>query len=132
MTSSVDETHLADDARQVTARYVNAMNSGDAETVLSFYTDDAVTIWEPGKPLRGQEHVDAVREFVASRPSMRAELRESYVAGDAALLVVDWSIDQPDGAGGTTHLTGTGLDVLRRGADGKWRYAVDNAYGDSV
>jgi ketosteroid isomerase-like protein len=28
-------------------------------------------------------------------------------------------------------MSGTGLDVLRRGQDGKWRFAVDNPFGEA-
>jgi uncharacterized protein (TIGR02246 family) len=130
MASTVDEPVLTDDANEVTARYVAAMNAGDVAAVLDLYTADAVSIWEPGNPIHGAAHRAAVTEFLAGRPKMQATVRESYITGDAALLVVDWTIDVTDEHGQSERLTGTGLDVLRRGPDGKWRYAIDNPYGD--
>jgi ketosteroid isomerase-like protein len=118
---------LPEDATKMTALYVRAMNSGDVDAVLSLYTEDAVSVWDPEKPTSGAEHAQAVKEFMAKRPVMRAELKESYVTGDTALLVVDWSFDIE----GEEPLAGTGLDVLRKGPDGKWRYAIDNPYGDN-
>lgn len=118
---------LPEDATQMTALYVRAMNSGDVATVLSLYTEDAVSIWDPEKPISGAEHEAAVEEFMAKKPVMRAEVKESYVTGDTALLVVDWTFDIE----GEGSLSGTGLDVLRKGADGKWRYAIDNPFGDN-
>ncbi|MBW4716728.1 YybH family protein [Saccharothrix obliqua] len=118
---------LPEEATEMTALYVRAMNSGDVEAVLSLYTEDAVSVWDPEKPISGEEHERAVREFMAQKPVMRAEVKESYVTGDTTLLVVDWSFDVP----GSETLTGTGLDVLRRGEDGKWRYAIDNPFGDN-
>jgi ketosteroid isomerase-like protein len=52
------------------------------------------------------------------------------VTSDTALLVVDWTIDIPETANaGSEHHSGIGLDVLRRGGDGQWRFAIDNPYG---
>jgi uncharacterized protein (TIGR02246 family) len=123
MNTKVDTFALTDDATKVTDVFVRAMNAGDVATVLRLYTPDAVSMWEPEKPISGQAHRDAVTEFMRRKPTMSARV----VAGDAALLVVDWTIDMP----GAERLTGTGLDVLRRGEDGKWRYAIDNPFGDS-
>jgi len=127
MTTNANAYPLTDDAAQVTDRYVRAMNAGDAEAVLRFYTEDAVSVWDPVHPVNGQEHRDAVTEFMKRKPVMSAQVRESYGTSDTALLVVDWTIDLP----GEEQLSGTGLDVLRRGTDGNWRYAVDNPFGDN-
>src|SRR5687767_10874913 len=125
MTTTVDEFALPTDATKMTDLYVRAMNAGDVAAVLRLYTDDAVSVWDPEKPLSGAEHAEAVEEFMARKPVMRAEVKESYVTGDTALLVVDWSFDVE----GEEPLSGTGLDVLRKGPDGRWRYAVDNPFG---
>jgi ketosteroid isomerase-like protein len=50
--------------------------------------------------------------------------RHVYVAGDVALLIVDWSMKSA-----SLDLSGTATDVARRGADGVWRYAIDNPFG---
>jgi uncharacterized protein (TIGR02246 family) len=118
---------LPDDATEMTALYVRAMNTGDPDAVLSLYTEDAVSVWDPEKPISGDEHRQALKDYMTKRPVMRAEVKESYVAGDTALLVVDWSFDIE----GEEPLSGTGLDVLRKGPDGKWRYAIDNPFGDN-
>jgi uncharacterized protein (TIGR02246 family) len=131
MTSGLDNSELTTDATKMTQLYVRALNSGDADAVNRLYLDDAISVWEPGSPINGQARHDSVVEFVARKPSMRAEVRESYVTGDTALMVVDWTIDVTGENGEPEHLTGVGLDVLRRGEDGYWRYAVDNPFGDS-
>ncbi|MGK4592820.1 hypothetical protein [Amycolatopsis sp. w19] len=47
--------------------------------------------------------------------------RQVHVAGDLALLIVDWSIEG--------HLAATATDVAKRGEDGLWRYVIDNPFG---
>lgn len=112
-------------------RYVEAFNSGDLDAINAMYTDDAVSVWEPGNPLTGAARKAALAEFIAQKPRMTATLRESHVTSTTALLVVDWAIDIPTPDGGTEHLEGVGLDVLRRGAEGEWRFAIDNPFGGS-
>ncbi|GAA2709636.1 MULTISPECIES: SgcJ/EcaC family oxidoreductase [Streptomyces] len=124
-------TQLTNDVEKHTALYVEAFNAGDADAVNAFYTEDAVAVWEPGQPLTGQARIDSVKEFLAHRPRMTAVPRQSFVTGDTALLIVDWQIDTVDEDGNPEHLEGVGVDVLRKGADGHWRYAVDDPYGQA-
>ncbi len=129
MTSSLDNFELTDKASEVTALYVRAFNAGDPDIVNRLYTDEAVSVWDPDNPLSGQARRESVAEFMAQKPKMTAVVRESYITNDTALMVVDWTIDATDEDGAPVQHTGVGLDVLRRGPDGKWRYAIDNPHG---
>ncbi|WP_156754232.1 YybH family protein [Actinokineospora pegani] len=132
MTSTISKIEPTTDPTELTALYVRAMNSGDLDTVLGLYADDAVSVWEPGNPISGAEHQEKVREYLELKPKMSATLRESHVTGDTALLVVDWVLDIPAGEDHEAeHHTGIGLDVVRKGPDGRWRYVIDNPFGDA-
>lgn len=111
------------------AQYVEAFNAGDFEAMDAFYTDDAVAVWEPGVPLTGQARRDAQREFLTRNPKISTSTRDAFIADDTALLIVDWVIETVDDEGRPERLTGIGVDVLRLGTDGVWRYAVDDPYG---
>jgi uncharacterized protein (TIGR02246 family) len=128
MSSTVDTVDLVREAEEHGHRYVAAFNAGDIATLDTMYTEDAISVWEPGSPLSGQARKDALREFIAQKPRMTANLRESHVTGDTALLVVDWTIELPTPEG-VQELSGVGLDVLRR-RDGQWLFAVDNPFGE--
>ncbi|MFF4716299.1 YybH family protein [Streptomyces eurythermus] len=110
--------------------YVRAFNSGDPDAVNEHYTDEAVSAWDPAQPLSGQARKDSLAEFLALKPTLTAKIRESHVTRDTALLTVDWTMEVPGEDGEVERLTGIGTDVLTRGADGNWRYAVDAPYGD--
>lgn len=122
-------SQLLENLEKHTAQYVEAFNAGDFETLDAFYTEEAVAVWEPGEPLTGQARRDYQREFLARKPKISTTTRQSFVTGDTALLIVDWVIDTVDDQGAPERLTGTGVDVLRLGEDGIWRYAVDDPYG---
>jgi ketosteroid isomerase-like protein len=47
-------------------------------------------------------------------------------------MVLDWSIDGTGPDGKHMHLGGSASDVVRRGADGRWRYLIDNNLGTAV
>ncbi|MFG2557029.1 YybH family protein [Streptomyces sp. NPDC048581] len=111
--------------------YVRAFNSGDPAAVDRLYTEDAVSVWEKGKPVSGAERRAGLAEYLAQQPVMKIEILESYVISDTALLAVDWTIDIPTPQG-TERQQGVGVDVLRRGGDGQWRFAIDNPYGTDI
>ncbi|MFC8273042.1 YybH family protein [Streptomyces sp. NPDC057271] len=121
---------LTNDVEKHTALYVEAFNAGDADAVNAMYTEDAVAVWDRGVPLTGQARIDSVKAYLAAGPRMTAVPRQSFVTGDTALLIVDWTIDTTDADGKAVHLSGVGVDVLRLGADGNWRYAIDDPYGE--
>ena len=63
---------------------------------------------------------------------LEAKARHVFVAGDIAQIVLDWSIDGTGPDGKHAHLGGSASDILRRGADGLWRYIIDNNQGTAV
>ena len=58
--------------------------------------------------------------------------RPVFVGGDTAQIVLDWSIDGTGPDGEIVHMHGTASDIMRRGADGFWRYIIDNNQGTAV
>lgn len=87
-----------------------AFDSGEATVVAQLYAVDAAEHEHPAEDgvFAGPEWTPAVR------------LRHHRVAGDIGLLVVEWSAaDTPDG---------TETQVVRRGSDGRWRYAVSGPF----
>lgn len=128
MASELGSFELASDVEEHQDLFGKVFNSGDADAVNAMYTEDAVSVWDPGKPLTGQARKDRVVEFLSHGPIVEATVRQSFVTKDAAMLIVDWTIDTTSAEGEPEHLEGVAVDVLRRGEDGKWRYAVDNPY----
>ncbi|AJE82588.1 MULTISPECIES: YybH family protein [Streptomyces] len=122
-------SQLIESLEKHTDLYVEAFNAGDFDALDAFYTEEAVAVWEPGKPLTGEARREYQRAFLASKPKITAKQRQRFVTGDTALLIVDWVIDTVDEQGEPERLEGIGVDVLRLGEDGIWRYAVDDPYG---
>ncbi|MFF7856798.1 DUF4440 domain-containing protein [Streptomyces sp. NPDC007904] len=123
---------LTADAAQHPLVFAAAFNSGSPEALARVYDRGAVFVPRPGTSVTGQDLTAANSAFQSLGLPISVRPRHTYVAGDVALLVVDWVIDghRPDGE--HVHLEGTATDVARRGPDGLWRYVIDNPFGTSA
>lgn len=121
------DTHdfaLAQDPADHVAAYCTAFARGSGDLLDQLYEPGAVLVPKPGHPLTGApQRIAAHNHLLGFGLPMTAETRHVYVAGDVALLIVDWSMGP--------SLRGTATDVARRGADGRWRYVIDNPFGTS-
>ncbi|MEO3766910.1 DUF4440 domain-containing protein [Streptomyces sp. B8F3] len=120
------------DAERLPYAFAAAFNSGSPDTLSRIYADDAVFVPRPGTSVSGERMVAANAEFQALGVPIRVQPRHVYVTGDTALLVVDWVLDGPGQDRAHVHIEGTATDVARRGADGVWRYVIDNPFGTAA
>ncbi|MFI6738397.1 YybH family protein [Nonomuraea sp. NPDC050451] len=111
------------------ARFVAAMNAGDPQAIDHVYEDDAVLVPVPGHPVTGPARLAANQHLQSFGLPIEARPRHAYVAGDIALLIVDWSMRGTARDGTEIDMSGTATDVVRRGPDGRWRYVIDNPHG---
>jgi ketosteroid isomerase-like protein len=108
-------------------------NSGKVSEMMALYEPEVVLIKKDGQPVTGHAGIAAEleRDLRLGLP-LKANARHVFVAGDIAELVLDWSIDGTGPDGKEVHLGGSASDVLHRGADGVWRYLIDNNQGTAV
>jgi ketosteroid isomerase-like protein len=76
----------------------------------------------------GDAYRQALTGFVSLGLPITLTPKRQVVAGDLALLVLDWRIAGTTRGGDAVELTGTTADVARRGTHG-WRFAIDNPFG---
>jgi NADH-quinone oxidoreductase subunit N len=94
---------------------------------------EAVFIAKDGRTITDRAEIAAQfqRDMSLGLP-LKANVRHVFVGDDTAQIVVDWSIDGKDPEGQDVHLGGSASDIVRRGADGRWRYIIDNNQGTAV
>jgi quercetin dioxygenase-like cupin family protein len=101
--------------------------------MMDLYAPEAVVVANDGRTITDRNEFAAQfqRDMSLGLP-LKANVRHVFLGDDTAQIVVDWSIDGngPDGEG--IHLGGTASDIVRRGADGFWRYIIDNNQGTAV
>jgi ketosteroid isomerase-like protein len=108
-------------------------NSGKVSAMMTLYEPVAVLIAKDGRTVTGHTEIAAELERdVSLGLPLKAKTRHVFVAGDIAQIVLDWSIDGTGPDGEHVHFGGSACDVVRRGADGLWRYLIDNNQGTAV
>jgi ketosteroid isomerase-like protein len=124
---------LATEPEGVVASLLERFNSGKVSAMLAHFEPGGVLIARDGRTLTDPTEMAAEleRDMSLGLP-LKAVARHVFVAGDTAQIVVDWSIDGTGPDGEPVHIGGSASDVVRRGADGLWRYLIDNALGTAV
>ncbi len=108
---------------------IEALNAGDVEAALAFYEPDATFVPEPGAAATGLEAIRAVLNgFLALKPRMTIAVSQVTEAGDLALLCSRWTLTGTGPDGSPVELAGQGAEVVRRQADGTWKFVIDNPF----
>jgi ketosteroid isomerase-like protein len=106
-------------------RFEDAFMIRDPAGLAELFDDGAVLApGGAGGDVRGSEEIAsfAAGLWTADRNYL-AEVRRVVQAGDTAAVVLDWSLTAA-GASDGAWARGRGVDVLRRGGDGSWRYVI--------
>jgi ketosteroid isomerase-like protein len=120
---------LATRATEHPYAFERAFNTFDPTILDQLYEPGAGFVPTPGHMVTGTDRLRANGEFLRLRVPIRVTPRQTYVVGDLALLIVDFVIAGSAPDGDEVRIEGTATDVARRGADGFWRYAIDNPFG---
>jgi len=117
----------------VVASLVERFQSGNASAMMALYEPQAVFIANDGRTITNRAEIAArlERDLKLGLP-LKAKARHVFVADDIAQIVLDWSIEGTGPDGKHVQLGSSASDVVRRGADGFWRYLIDNNQGTAV
>jgi uncharacterized protein (TIGR02246 family) len=115
---------------EIDALFGKALNAGDVDALLALYEPTATFTVEPGKIVSGHAAIrDALNGFLALKPSISLTPRVLGNAGDIALVSSEWVLKGTGPDGKPVELTGTSAEVVRRQADGTWKFVVDSPWG---
>src|SRR5262245_62886386 len=105
---------------------IERFNSGKVSAMETLY-EGAVLIADDGRTITDRTEIAAEleRDLSLGLP-LEAKARHVFVADDIAQIVLDWSIEGTGPDGKHVHLGGSASDIVRRSADGLWRYLIDN------
>jgi len=115
---------------QVLEAVVEGINTGNYDLLLSLYEPDAAFATGPGKLAHGLGDIcQALDGFIALNGKLDLEVKRVLQVGDLALVAGQWSFTGTAPDGEPVKLEARNADVLRRQADGSWRFAIDNPWG---
>ncbi len=104
-------------------------NDRDGPGILSLYAADAVFTMDGETFARGVDQIQgALAGMLASPFQLKGKYESVLVAGDVAVCKLRWEMLNAEG---WIEMDGVSLEVLKRGGDGKWRFAIDDATGSS-
>ena len=115
---------------QVLKSIVDGINAGNLDALMPLYESEAAFASQPGSLSHGLPGVrESLAVFIAMKGTLDLKVTRVLQASDLALVVGVWSFTGTGPDGGPVKLTGHNADVLRRQADGSWRFVIDNPWG---
>lgn len=112
---------------------VERFNSGDVNEQMDMYDPEVVFVANDGRLITDRAEItERIGRDIVLGLKLWANVRHVFVAGDTAQIIVDWAIEGKGPDGGDVKLGGSACDIARRGADGFWRYLIDNNQGTAV
>ncbi|HEX5895270.1 MAG TPA: nuclear transport factor 2 family protein [Thermoleophilaceae bacterium] len=109
---------------------VTGINTGDLESLMPLYEREAAFAAEPGTLAHGAPGVgEALTGFISMNGELDLEVTRVLEVDDLALVVGEWSFNGTGPDGEPVRLAARNADVLRRQADGSWRFVIDNPWG---
>ena len=111
---------------QVNEQLIDALTRGDIDAAIDLYEPEASFVNE-GEIVIGTMAIRGILEaFAAVKPEFKFKAKPTVQSGDIALTGNDWSLAGTDAEGNPLEMSGSSYEVVRRGADGNWRFAIDN------
>jgi len=115
---------------QVLESIVAGINSGDLDSLMPLYEGEAAFATEPGSLAHGPSGVsEALSGFISMNGELDLEVTRVLEVDDLALVTGVWSFNGTGPDGEPLRLEARNADVLRRQADGNWRFVIDNPWG---
>lgn len=112
-------------------QFREAFNAQDLDKMMSLYEPEAVMIAQPGEaPLKGTKALrEALAEYLALKGKLELKTRYVLQAGDLACLSAEWQVKGTGPDGKPVEMSHRSTEVVRRQADGTWKYVLDHPFG---
>lgn len=109
---------------------VDGINTGNLDGLMTLYEPTAAFAAEPGKLAQGLAGVrESLTGFIAMKGKLDLKVTRVLEAGGLALVVGEWTFSGTGPDSKPVKLASKNTDVLRRQADGSWRFVIDNPWG---
>ncbi len=109
----------------ISETFGNLFNARDREGLLDLYVADGMLTIDGEATARGGTAIgEMMAEMLDGPLTISTRCASCHENGDTALVRTDWTLTAPDGS---VAMTGSSAEVLRREADGQWRFIIDDA-----
>jgi uncharacterized protein (TIGR02246 family) len=112
--------------------FAEALNAGNLDGLVALYEPEASLSPAPGKQVSGHAAIrEALAGFLAAKPRMDLSVRVIAQSGALALCTARWTLAMTGQDGKPQEVAGQSIEVVRRQADGRWLFAIDEPFGMS-
>jgi uncharacterized protein (TIGR02246 family) len=109
---------------------VEGINTGNLDALMLLYESNAAFATQPGNLAPGLAGVrEALTGFIAMKGKLDLKVTRVLEVNGLALVIGVWSFTGTGPNGQPVKLASKNADVLRRQADGSWRFVIDNPWG---
>ena len=117
----------------VLEHFVRFVHAARLEDAVCLYEPEATMVEKPGRLARGEAEIRAaLASLIASAVRLRIDVTQVVFASDIAFVASSWSVAPMEGGTAVVVASGEGTDVMRRQADGNWKFVIDNPYGAAL
>jgi uncharacterized protein (TIGR02246 family) len=111
------------------AAFEAAFNARDLDALIALYEEGAAITPQPGQVVAGHAGIrEALAAFLGLNGAIRMVTKTIIPAGDLAMLHAEWTVNGTGPDGAPLALAARSSEVVRRQADGTWRFVIDNPY----
>jgi uncharacterized protein (TIGR02246 family) len=117
---------------QLHQHFAAAFNARDVAALIALFDPDATMVPAPGAAsVRGHPAIAAALGGLLALQPTDAALETLYVIerDDLALARCRWHFTATMANGTSAAMAGSGVEVMRRQADGSWVFLLDNPWG---
>lgn len=110
------------------------LGSGSVDDILTLYEADAVFVTQDRQILIGHAALrEVMTMFAAARPRLTPNLIMVARQGETtAVIYNDWTLSHTGPDGKPVEQSGRAIEVIRRQANGTWRFAFDDPFARGV
>ncbi len=105
-----------------------AIMSGDLESAVALYEDNATFVTGPDSVANGIDQIrEVMKGMLAEKPRLSLEVPRVVLSSDGNLAVLfsKWTSTVTGADGAEKSDSGNGREVVRKQADGTWKFIID-------
>ncbi len=112
--------------------FAERVNAGDVDGVLALYEDRGCYVLRDGVATGAAAIRPIVEGMIAAGSRLECRVKRVVRAGEGLALVYDdWRLVTGGDDDLSVEQPGKALELVRRQADGTWRFVIDDPYGRS-
>jgi uncharacterized protein (TIGR02246 family) len=115
---------------EVLSSVIEGISTGNLDALMTLYEADACFATQPGQLAKSPESVrQSLRNFIDLKGKLDLKVKRVIQASDLALVTTEWSFSGTGPDNNPVNIASKSADVLRRQADGAWKFVIDNPWG---